>query len=167
MAKALREPPPSSSIARLLDMGAAARAVAPQGQEVKTVELSRLGEAREGGKAGMPAFPHASLQPTGEPAHIKREFVLSPSTDEAFSQVVELFKRATGTRLSSSHVARALFKGLAQSMPSIEREARRMDRMKLPSNGRGREGERERFEDQIARILIEGIRSTGAYKPEG
>jgi hypothetical protein len=110
------------------------------------------------------APPVQTIAPTGEPANIKREFVLSPSTDETFSRLVELYRRSTGTRLSSSHVARAMLKGVAACMASLEREAETIGRLRLPGNARGREGERERFEDRIAEAFTNGFRSAAAYR---
>ncbi len=158
MAKALREPPPSSSVARLLDKEAAARAVAtprsaetPQAQAPKTVTVN---------------FPAPTTAPSGEPANLKREFVFSPSTDQTFTRLVDLYRRSTSTRLSSSHVLRAILKGIAHSMDSLDREARRIGPLKLPGNARGREGERERFEERIAEAFVAGVRAAPALDRE-
>ena len=166
MARPLRAPPPSSSVVGLLDMGAAARALAPPepippGPAVmQVVESPRVPFA-----AAVAAPVHVPVCPTGEAADLKREFVLSQSTDEAFTELVDLLRKATGSRLTSSHVARALCRGLAQCMPFIEREARRIGRLKLPANARGREAERERFEERITQSLVDGIRASAAYQP--
>jgi hypothetical protein len=156
MPKPLREPPPSSSVARLLDKDAAARAVAtprptvvPQAQATESVTVT---------------FPAPATAPSGEPANLKREFVFSPSTDQTFTRLVDLYRRSTGTRLSSSHVLRAVLKGVAHSMDSLEREARRIGPLKLPGNARGREGERERFEEKIAEAFVAGIRAAPAFE---
>lgn len=177
MAKPLREPPPSSSVARLLDVEAASRALAPaQPTPAQPVEPANRDapanvpyipppQQREPPPARHVPTPTASPPPaTGEPANIKRELVLSPSTEEAFSRLVELYRRSTGTRLSSSHVARAMLKGVAACMASLEREAEAIGRLRLPGNARGREGERERFEDQIAEAFVNGVRSAAAYR---
>jgi hypothetical protein len=47
-------------------------------------------------------------------------------------------------------------------MDFLEREARQMQPLKLPSNARGRQLERERFEARIADAFIAGIRSAPA-----
>jgi hypothetical protein len=99
----------------------------------------------------------------GEPANVQREFVLSPSTADTFDQLVELYRRATGTRVSSSHVARAILKGVTHSMESLQREAKRIGPMKLPGNARGREFDRERFEDRLAEAFVAGIRAGSAF----
>lgn len=105
-------------------------------------------------------FVRAAQPMSAQPAVIKREFALNSQTDETFTRLVEIFRRHTGTRLSSSHVARALLLGLQPCLDRIEREAKRCGRQKLPSNARGREAERESFERAIARALIAGIRAT-------
>lgn len=156
MPKPLREPPPSSSVARLLDKDAAARALAV----TKPPAAAPPGQAT----ATTVAFPLAPTAPIGEPANLKREFVFSPSTDDAFSRLVDLYRRSTGTRLSSSHVVRAMLKGVARCMDSLEREARRIGPLRLPGNARGREGDRESFEERIAQAFIEGIRAAPAFE---
>ena len=105
-------------------------------------------------------FVRAAQPMNSEPAVIKRELALNSHTDETFTRLVEIFRRHTGTRLSSSHLARALFLGMGCCLDRIEREAKRCGRRKLPSNARGREAERESFERTIARALIAGIRAT-------
>jgi len=179
MPKPLREPPPSSSVARLLDVDAASRATAPPDRgEPATSPPSPSNDppsashreqpvAYEAGAAANIVSPRFPLhRPTGEPANVKREFVLSPSTDETFTRLLELYRRSTGTRLSGSHVARAMLKGISQCMDSIQREAALIGRQKLPSNARGREGERERFEEAVAKSFIAGIRSAASYRRE-
>lgn len=94
-----------------------------------------------------------------ESAVIKRELALNSQTDETFTRLVEIFRRHTQTRLSSSHIARALLVGVGHCLNQIEREARRLGRQKLPSNARGRKAEREQFERSIALALVAGIRA--------
>ena len=105
-------------------------------------------------------FVRASQPVNSKSAVIKRELALNSQTDETFTRLVEIFRRHTGTRLSSSHLARALLLGMECCLDRIEREAKRCGRQKLPSNARGREAERESFERTIARALIAGIRAT-------
>lgn len=160
MAKALRDPIPTSSIARLFSTEAANRAVsAPEPVISQPVELVAAPVLQR----SIPSMESGSDE---VPPQVKREFIFSVTADSSFTDLVNLFRRSTGTRLSSSHVARALCTGLASCMPSIEREARRLGRLKLPSNARGREGERERFEEYLASVLINGIRAAAAYELE-
>jgi hypothetical protein len=110
----------------------------------------------------VPDEQQAQAAGPGENPTIKREFVLTASTDQTFSQVVDLYRRSTGTKLSSSHVARAILRGIDHCMDSLEREARHIGALKLPGNARGREGERERFEQRLAEAFVAGIRAAPA-----
>jgi hypothetical protein len=166
MAKPLQKPPPTSSVARLFDIEAASRALSqPLPSNDKPAVPDSASREPEKSNVVTPPFPRST--PSGEPANIKREFVLSPSTDETFSRLVDLYRRSTGTRLSGSHVARAMLRGVATCLDSLQREANGLGRLKLPSNARGREGERERFEEALAERFINGIRSAAAYRRDG
>lgn len=145
MAKPLHRTPPSSSIARLLDQDAAARAIAAPASE-RTVN-----------PVAAPAVPRAEV--CAQPRTVKRELTLTVATDETLTQLVDLYRRSTGTRLSTSHVARAMLRAIAYCMDSVEREARRIGRRKLPANAAGCETQRERFEHRLAQALINGIRA--------
>ncbi len=162
MAKSLATPPPSSSVARLLDLSAAARAVAVNATPPEPVET-------HGDSSREPTEVEAPIQltpPSRDKAHLKREVVLTSETDEVFSRLVELYRRSTGTKLTASHVARAILKGADHCMHHLEREARRIGPTKLPSNARGRELERARFEARLADAFIAGIRSAPAMERE-
>lgn len=160
MAKPLRTLPPSSSIARLLDVNAAARAVAAP---VVTREMAEAPATQQEEPVEIPRV--AATAAVALP-HIKREFVFTPASEATFSQLVEIYRRSTGTKLTASHVARALMKGVAHCIEYLEKEARRIGPLKLPSNARGRELERERFEARIADAFITGIRSAPAIDRE-
>lgn len=170
MPKALREPPPSSSVARLFDLGAASRAVAAMpplvedSQESKPMRAEYRSALEQSDDVSRPRIQSTAL--TGEPANIKRELVLSPSTDQTFTNLVDLYRRSTGTRLSASHVARAMLTAAAHAVPSLEHEARQIGRLKLPSNARGREGERERFERRLAQAFVAGMRAAAALNSD-
>ncbi|RIK67141.1 MAG: hypothetical protein DCC65_07940 [Planctomycetota bacterium] len=158
MAKPLRTPPPSSSVARLFDLDAAARAVAAP-------VVERESQVPEHPTVAEPIPAARTVLPPAHPAaipSIKREFVFTPASEATLLQLVETYRRSTGTKLTASHVARALMKGVAHCMEHLEREARRIGPLKLPSNARGRELERERFEARIADAFIAGIRSAPA-----
>ncbi len=150
MAKALSNTPPSSSVARLFDQGAVARALSP---------------ATSSGQKPGPTVPqpvsHDSRPP--ESVVIKREFVFTPAAEEALTRLVQVYRNATGTRLSNSHLIRAVLRGVAHGLPAIEREANRMGPLKLPSNAKGREVERERFEKALASSFIAAMRTLPAY----
>ena len=149
MPRTLRQPTPSSAVARLFDMGAAARAIAaPSPTDLPTRPTST---------------PKAVSVPAAEPANLKRELILSQSAENTFSELVTLYQRETGTKLTASHVARAMLRGVAHCMESLEREAKYIGRLKLPSNARGRETDRERFEEHIAMAFVAGMRAAPAF----
>lgn len=58
-------------------------------------------------------------------------------------------------------------KGVAHCKEYLEKEARRIGPLKLPSNARGREAERERFEARITDAFVSGIRSAPAMDRDG
>lgn len=101
---------------------------------------------------------------SGEGTLLKRELILSRTTDDALTGLVQLYRRATGARLTASHAARAMLRGVAFCLPELEQEARRIGPLKLPSNARGREAERDRFEQRLAEAFINGIRAAAAYR---
>lgn len=152
----LRDPPPSSSVARLFDLDAAARAVAKS-----TEPHMPLASAIANKSQAVEASPGQDFA-RGERPHIKREVLLTPSADEIFSRIVDIYRRATGTRLTTSHVVRAMMRGVQHCLFHLEKEAKRIGPLKLPSNARGRELDRDRFEARIADAFIAGIRAAPA-----
>lgn len=156
MARALQRPPPTSSIARLLDTDAAARAIAT------TPEPAAKAVAAQTGPLGS-ATPADRRSPS---ATVKREVILTATTDETMTRLVELYRRATGTRLSTSHVVRGMLRAIAHGMDPIQREARRIGPCRLPANAPGREAERERFEQRLAQALINGMRAAAAFETD-
>lgn len=145
MPKPLHNAQPTSSVAGLLQPGVGAsvtRSVLPS--------------------AGVPAFPPAGMpEPprTGEPANVKREFVLTPGAETTLRQVLALFEQATGAKLTHSHLLRAVLTVLEHALPDLEREAARLGPMKRPSNARGAEAERDDFERRLAAVLRAGVRA--------
>src|SRR4051794_8945312 len=100
MPKPLRQAPPSSSVAHLFDMQAAARAVATAPAETRSVAEP----AHEPRTDNLPRTIEPMSPPAiqaravwGERPIVKRELVLTASTDEALTQLVELYRRSTGT----------------------------------------------------------------------
>lgn len=154
MARTLRETPPTSAVARLLDVGAAARAVssaaalAPE----RTVEPSQ----------GQAPAQSQTRQCDGN-TPIKREFVLTPGTERALTTLIDSIRHATGARVSASHVLRALLLAVEHAQSNIDGESRRLGTLRLPSNARGRDAERAQFERQIAAALAAGMRAAAAF----
>lgn len=157
MARPLRETPPSSAVARLLDANAASRAVA---QVPDTPHLAQ---------SGILPIPEPVLTRKLNPEPntlVKREFVLTPETDGILSGLIELYRRSTGARLSGSHLLRSLLVGVEHARPSLEVESRRLGRMKLPGNGRGTEHARMQFERRITAALVAGLRAAATFDPD-
>ena len=150
MAKALNNKPPTSSVARLFDQGAVARALSPANSSRKKPDA-----------AEFQPVAHDSRPP--QLAVIKREFVLTPTAEEALARLLQVYRNATGTRLSNSHVLRAMLRGVAHGLTAIEREANRLGPLKLRSNAKGRETEREQFESALASSFIAAMRTLPAY----
>lgn len=157
MARPLREDPPSSAVARLLDVGAATRAL--------SVTAINKPESQIVGNESPAAGPNANVCPAVNTL-VKREFVLTTAADRSFCELVDLVRRATGTRLSASHVLRALALALSHARPSLESEIRRLGSLRLPSNAPGKLTERTRFERRIASALVAGMRAAAALDPD-
>jgi hypothetical protein len=151
MAKPLQTPPPSSSIARLVDLDAAARAVADPTSTARR-------------PAEQPLPPQQVQHTLNTARHdrpcLNREFVLTPSADAAFERLLALYRRSTRTRLTASHVFRAVLKGIAHHLDTLEIEAERLGPLRLPSNARGRDQHREHFEARIADAFVRGMVSS-------
>ena len=155
MPKPLVRQQPSSSVARLLEPGVAVGALAPVRSD--SPERQLLDNVQE------PARNRARTA-TGELANITRQFILTESTDEVLQQLVQLYSRAAGSQLTNSHVLRAILKGISHSMPELEREVGRMGKIKRPQNIRGKEHERESFEQKIAAAFVSGMRAASVFE---
>lgn len=151
MAKTLKQTPPTSSVGRLLDKSAVARALSPANVSPSVASMGEF----------SPEIPDAIHH---TPKLLKREFVLTPTTEEALTRLVQVYRNATGTRLSNSHMIRVLLRGVAHGLSSIEREADRLGPLKLPSNAKGRESQRERFEIALTSSFIAAMRTLSAYE---
>ncbi len=150
MAKALSNKPPSSSVARLFDRSAVARALS------STASPEQVPDP-------IQPEPVATGSRITKSAVIKRELTLTPAAEEALTRLVQVYRNATGTRLSNSHMIRAVLRGVVHGLSAIEREANRMGPLKLPSNGKGREVEREQFESALASSFIAAMRTLPAF----
>ena len=88
MPKPLARQQPSSSVARLLEPGIAAGALAPvvpdraEQQSYGTIQEIKRSEGRN---------------PTGEVVNVTRQFILTESTDEILKQLVQVYSRAVGS----------------------------------------------------------------------
>lgn len=157
MARPLREAPPSSAVARLLDVGAAARAITTTA--VSTPESTNFGARPE------PASESRSCN-DARTMLVKREFVLTSVAERSLLGLINTIRHATGARVSASHVLRALLIAVEHAGPQIDHEARRLGALKLPSNASGRDAERSAFERRIAAALVAGMRASSALDSE-
>jgi hypothetical protein len=146
MAKPLSTPQPTGPGASLREPGVGAAALGQMHVEYR-----------------VPASPRAAepAVETGEPANIKREFVLTASTDQTLREAVSLFERATGTTITNSHLLRALLRVAAHALPEIEKQAAGLGPMKRPSNARRNEAGRDEFERRLAQVLLAGFQAGG------
>ncbi len=135
MAKALTSVVPSSAVARLLEPGVARAALAEAEPAVRKVAAA-----------------------TGETPDVKREFILTQTTDDALGHLTALYSKATGTNVTNSHFLRALLGALAHAMPELEKQAWQIGKLNRPSNARGKEALREAYEKRIAASLLAGMR---------
>lgn len=151
MAKTLRTTPPSSSVARLLDPAAASRAI----EKVS-------GNQQPSPKIEPPNTPLQSPAAVGDPGArlIKREVVLTPETDAILDELVETFRRATRTRLTTSLVIRAMLLSAQHAGAAIQDHLHQAGYVRLPSNARSHAAERQRFELLLARAFAVAMRET-------
>jgi hypothetical protein len=164
MPKPLNKPQPTSSVAKLLEPGVAAAALAPvesTSNNTSTVTIAGLAQPIDRSEI------MTARMPTGELANITRQFILTLTTDETLKRLVTLYSNASGSELTNSHVLRAILKGVAHAMPELEREASRLQRLKRPSNARGKEYLREEFERRIAAAFVAGMRAAALYGTNG
>lgn len=154
MAKPLAQHTPMSPLSRLLDPGAAVRAVAPM-PVLPTVPERQASETTP--PRMRPSLPAA-------PSLVKRECVLTRPTDEALTRLTELIRRTTGARVSASHAVRCLLLLLGPVWPRLEDELRAMGPMRLPSNATGNEPAREAMERALAGAVARAIRSSDGVR---
>ena len=149
MARNLRTTPPTSSVARLLDPTAAARAIQKiSGHQAPSVDMD---------SARIPPPSHPALD-RSDVRLIKREVVLTPETDAILNELVDAFRRATCTRLSTSHVVRAILLSAHHVSSELQNHIPQAGSVRLPSNARGRDAERQHFELLLARAFANAIR---------
>lgn len=152
MAKALRGEPPSSSIVRLLDLSAAARATAAPLPQPPVATPSEPVLARAAAKPVKPPAPTARGSAT-----VNREVVLTSETDAVLTDLVVRARTTTCTKLTTSHVVRAVLRVVAHRSGELQRALEQLGPLKLPSNAPGFEDERERFEASLADALLRAL----------
>jgi len=154
MARTLRDPPPTSSLARLLDLDAATRATSRHrdpltdqyGDRAAPIDRDARPEARSSTE-----WPDVI-----RPSRIKREVLLCCETDETLDEVVRMLRLSTRTRVTTSHVVRALLRAISRRLDDIRRQAVHLGPRRLPSNSAGSEHARRDFEEALAAIFFAG-----------
>lgn len=182
MPKLVSDDQPASSVSRVLELSAAARsATTPVPRTLARTRASSVPPIPPPMRATPTPPPHLlpphraepslptqapapsapmNLQTAAEAAPpIKRELLLTPATDTVFERLLEAYRRGTGTRLTASQMMRAVLRGVEHCFEEVEREALAIGRMPLPSNAKGRELDRERFEARIADAFVAGVRA--------
>jgi len=142
---------PTSAVARLLDREVAARAIEPR-PGIAVLESAIAGHAPARKNAHGPAAPL-----------IKREFILTESADETFTRLLMLYRGTTRTRMTASHLFRAMMIGLSHCFTALDHESQRMSQERLPPNGPAFEAQRSAFERRIAEAFVAGIRAAAAF----
>lgn len=143
MAQALKTSVPTSAVARLLDPEVAERALRPKELPVEPTTRSVQASIRANSKRRIPV--------------IKREFVLTPESEATIVRLVAMYRQSTGARLTASHLLRAVLIAADKRFDDLEREARRLETLSLPANGREYDRQRCAFENRIARAFAAGM----------
>ena len=141
MPRALSRPPPTSSVARLLDADSVSRALQP----VPTTEAAA-------GPHGAPERAESSV------TSIKREFVLTDDTAAILDAMVERLRIGTKTRLSASHAVRSLLLAVRPCLALFDAVVAGSRPWKLPPNGGSHYAERIAYEQRIADAIAEVLR---------
>ena len=95
---------------------------------------------------------------TGEMAEVKKQFLLTETTLGYLDGTLEVFKSATGAKISQSLFLRSIIKAIHRMKPQLEIEAREIGKVKLPQKIRGKEHLREQLENQIAEAILSSAR---------
>lgn len=99
------------------------------------------------------SITHLALS-TGELAEVKKQFLLTDTTLEYLTDAVSIFKSTTGAKISESLFIRSLIKAIHRMGPLLEKEARKIGKVKLPQKIRGKEHLREELENKIAEAIM-------------
>jgi hypothetical protein len=99
-----------------------------------------------------------------EPIDRQREFQLTRSTDAILEDLVMLYRRATGSDVTRSHVLRSVLKAVAEQLPELREAAEGIGPLRRPSNARGFEEAREEFEEQIKEAFRRGMAAGAARR---
>lgn len=142
MPRTLIRPPPTSSIARLLDAESVSRALKP----VPQIEHEPV-------PAEAPNRAESSVS-----ASVKREFVLTSDTAAILDAMVGRLRTGTKTRLSASHAIRSLLWTVRPCLALLDDVLAGSRPWKLPPNGGLYHAERVAYEQRIADAIAMVLR---------
>jgi hypothetical protein len=147
MGKALTTPPPSSSVARLLDSTATTRAIAVRPSFSN--DTTQLNAER--------TFTRISV-PRDVPRSLKRELSLCPESDTTLETLVHRLRSGTGARVTPSQVVRAMLRAFGPVADLVDRHAAANGPWRMPATSRDARGSREEFDARLAAVLREVLR---------
>jgi hypothetical protein len=157
MATPLKKPQMRSSISRFLNAEALERANAPL-EEPAREEIPQEVIAPKPKEAA----PRSKVVPISAPKPVKtksREFLLTLEQDAVLDELVSIFRTATGTRTTASHVLLATLSLLSEHIPAIRREVEKIGPLHRPANQVGyNSDEWKEFEQNIEAVLKAGLR---------
>lgn len=149
MPRALSRPPPTSSVARLLDADSVSRALKP----VPPPDVAAA-------PCGAPEQAESSA------TSIKREFVLTDDTAAILDVMVERLRNGTKTRLSASHAVRSLLWTVRPCLTLLDAVVAGSRPWKLPPNGGLHHVERVVYEQRIADAIATALRRNATPRGE-
>lgn len=141
MPKPLATPPTSSAVARLLDASAVSGAVEPRHAPDRDPKPGK----------------DEVTQPRRRAHPVKREVVLTEHTAEVLDVLVERLRAATRTRLSASHMLRAMITAVEPALSAVEVEVASSGPWRLPANGEQHDANRAEFERRMADAILAAL----------
>lgn len=172
MAKPLKQRPPTSSVAGMLDptIGNRIAAVKPTFQPSQPTRWFEPQRPDTGASepSGVPDAcsqpePRAAFYGTTVPsvatAMIARQFSLTPQADRTVRLLIDAIARGSGLELNQSELLRSLLLVAEQALDSLPIAAVGVGMLRRPQNHRDRQGEQARLELEIAKILRNAMRA--------
>ncbi len=159
MAKPLTKPPPTSSVANMLQPGLGAHVIAKPSVATPEMPPTPVQTPTASNTAN-----HDEPRLSGEVPSISRQFGLTPNTDRVLKNLVAMYSDSTGMELKHSELLRAILVACEHSMPELTREAQLIGPLRRPKNDRGREAEREEIERKISAAFVAGMRTAGIMR---
>jgi len=123
---------------------------------------SAIGSLLEAGDAATSPVP-AGARPAARRGsrYRKRQIILDEHTDAALHALTESLRRVTGTRLTTSHAARAVLRAIEPALPRLSMATAPIEATCLPNNAARFADDRARFEQALRHLIGEALRATG------